>query len=340
MKVVHTLFIPGAVITHEGLLAGLDVEVVKTLCPNEDQIIAATSDADAVMGAGGKILPDYRFSRKVIENLTKCKIIALLGIGYDTVDLKAATEYGICVTNVPDYCLDEVSDHTMTLILACARKLYRLIPEIKAGKWTATQEGMALLKPVHRLRGQTLGLAGFGNIPRTMVPKAKAFGFRILAYDPYVPQPTFKVFGVESASLDRLLEESDFVSLHAALTPENEGMIGIEQFKKMKPTACLINTARGGLVDEEALYTALSQGLIAAAGIDVLEPEPPNPDKPLFKLDNILITGHSAHYSEEADEELWRRPWEEVSRVLRGEWPHGFVNPQVKEKFVAKWGKR
>jgi len=177
---------------------------------------------------------------------------------------------------------------------------------------------------LHRLSGQTLGLIGFGNIARTLVPKAKAFGFRIIAYAPHVPNILFKTFKVESVDLGRLLEESDFVSLHTALTSETRYMMGLKQFKKMKPTAYLINTARGELVDEE--------------GLDVLNPEPPSPDNPLLKLDNVLITGHFAYYSEESREELFMQPWEEVARVLKGEWPHGLVNPEVKERFRVKWG--
>lgn len=339
LKVVHSLFMPGAMPTYEELLSGLEVEVVKAMCHNEDEIIAAASDADGVLAIGGRIIPDYQFSHRVIESLTKCRIIACVGIGYDTVDVDAATESGIYVTNVPDYCLDEVSDHAMMFLLACSKKLYRLLPAVKSGKWIASQEGMQLLQPLHKLQGQTLGLIGFGSIARMLVLKARAFGLRIIAFDPKVPHTMFKVFGVEAVELDRLLEEADFISIHAALTAESKNMIGLEQFKKMKPTAYLINTARGELIDEQALYTALAEGLIAGAGIDVMAVEPPSLDNPLFQLDNIFITGHSAHYSEESHVELWRQPWEEIARVLRGELPRAPVNPQVMEKFLAKWSK-
>jgi D-3-phosphoglycerate dehydrogenase len=193
---------------------------------------------------------------------------------------------------------------------------------------------------LHRLSGQTLGLIGFGNIARALVPKARAFGFRIIAYSPRVPRVLFETFKVESVELDRLLEGSDFVSMHTALTPETRHMMGLEQFRRMKRTAYFINTARGELVDESALYTALSEGLIAGAGLDVLETEPPGRDNRLLKLNNVFITGHFAYYSEESREELFRWPWEEVARVLQGEWPQGLVNPQVKERFSAKWGVR
>jgi D-3-phosphoglycerate dehydrogenase len=337
-KVVVTFYVPGIIPTYDELLTKLGAEVEKTFCTTEDELISACSEADAVIAVGIRITPGYVFSPKVIENLNKCRLIALTSIGYDNVDIAAATEKGVCVANVPYYCLEEVSNHAMALILACARKFYQLFPDIKSGKWSTQAEYLSALKPLHRLSGQTLGLIGFGNISRTLVPKAKAFGFRIIAYDPHVPNILFKTFKVESVELDKLLKESDFVSMHATLTPETKHMMGLQQFKKMKPTAYFINTARGDLVDERALYTALSEGLIAGAGLDVLESEPPSPDNPLLKLNNVLITGHFAYYSEESHEELFRWPWEEVARVLQGEWPQGLVNPQVKERFSIKWG--
>jgi D-3-phosphoglycerate dehydrogenase len=337
-KVVDTFYAPGIVPTYDELLTKLGAEVEKAFCTTEYELISACSEADAVIALGIRITPGYIFSPKVIENLNKCRLIALTGIGYDNVDIAAATEKGVCVANVPYYCLEEVSDHTMALILACARKFYQVLPDIKNGKWSTQADYLSALKPLHRLSGQTLGLIGFGNIARALVPKAKAFGFRIIAYAPHVPSIMFEAFKVESVELDKLLEESDFVSMHTALTQETKHMMGLQQFKKMKPTAYFINTARGELVDERALYTALSDGLIAGAGLDVLESEPPSPDNPLLKLNNIFITGHFAYYSEESREELFRWPWEEAARVLHGEWPQGLVNPQVKERFSVKWG--
>jgi len=330
--------VPGAIPTYDELLTKLGAEVEKTFCTTEDELISACSEADAVIAVGIRITPGYVFSPRVIENLNKCRLIALTSIGYDNVDIAAATEKAVCVANVPYYCLEEVSDHAMALILACARRFYQLLPDIKSGKWSTQADYLSALKPLHRLSGQTLGLIGFGNIARTLVPKAKAFGFRIIAYAPHVPRILFKTFEVESVELDQLLKESDFVSMHTALTPETKHMMGLGQFKRMKPTAYFINTARGELVDEKALYTALSEGLIAGAGLDVLEAEPPSRDNPLLKLDNVLITGHFAYYSEESREELFMWPWEEVARVLQGEWPQGLVNPQVKERFSVKWG--
>jgi D-3-phosphoglycerate dehydrogenase len=337
-RVVVTFYVPGVVPTYDDSLTSLGAEVDKTFCATGEELISACSEADAVIALGIRITPGYVFTTKVIENLNKCRLIALTGIGYDNVDIAAATEKGICVANNPYYCLEEVSDHTMALILACARKFYQLVPDIRSGRWSTQADYLSALKPLHRLSGQTLGLIGFGNIARTLVPKAKAFGFRIIAYAPHVPRILFETFKVESVELHQLLEESDFVSMHTALTPETKHMMGLEQFKRMKPTAYFINTARGELVDERALYTALSEGLIAGAGLDVLESEPPGHDNPLLKLSNVLITGHFAYYSEESREELFKWPWEEVARVLQGEWPQGLINAQVKERFSAKWG--
>jgi D-3-phosphoglycerate dehydrogenase len=332
--------VPGVVPTYEESLTKLGAEVEKTFCATEDELISACCEADAVIALGIRITPSYVFSSRVIGNLNKCRLIALTGIGHDNVDVVAATEKGICVANNPYYCLEEVSDHAMALVLACARKFYQLIPDIRNGRWSTQPDYLTALKPLHRLSGQTLGLIGFGNIARTLVPKARAFGFRIIGCAPHVPDILFKSLEVESVELDRLLEESDFVSVHTSLTPETRHMMGLQQFKKMKPTAYFINTARGELVDEEALYTALSEGLIAGAGLDVLESEPPSCDNPLLMLKNVLITGHSAYYSEESQEELFKWPWEEVARVSQGKWPQGLVNPQVKQRFSLKWGAR
>ena len=337
-KVVVTFYVPGIVPTHDGLLTKLGAEVEKTFCATEEELISTCSEADAVIALGIRITPGYSFRPEVIENLKVCRLIALTGIGYDNVDIAAATKKNICVANNPYYCLEEVSDHTMALILACARKFYQLLPDIKSGKWSTQADYLGALEPLHRLSGQTLGLIGFGNIACTLVPKAKAFGLRVITYSPHVPENLSKRLEVESVELDQLLRESDFVSLHTALTSETKHMMGLREFKKMKTTAHLINTARGELLDEGALYTAITEGLIAGAGLDVLNPEPPSPDNPLLMLDNVLITGHFAYYSEESRKELFMEPWKEVARVLKGEWPHGLVNPEVKEGFRVKWG--
>ncbi|MBI4596071.1 MAG: C-terminal binding protein [Candidatus Tectomicrobia bacterium] len=338
-KIVATFFIPNVDLGEENAKE-IGAELVKRLCrtgaeANEDELYAVAQDADAVIT---NIQP---YTRRVIERLRKCRVISAIGIGYDWIDVQAATDHGICVVNVPDYCLEEVSAHAMALLLACSRKLVRVFDAVRAGKWNSAvpvEIRQGIQPPMFRLKGQTLGLVGFGNIARTLVPMAKGFGLRVIAYDPRVTASVGQQYGVELMGLDRLLEQSDFVSLHASLATETRHMLGLKELKKMKPTAYFINTARGGLVDEEALYTALSEGYIAGAGLDVLDPEPPNPDNPLLKLHNVIITAHMAQYSDRAEQELWRRPAEAAIQVLKGEWPRGLVNAQVKEKFVARWG--
>lgn len=338
-KIVATFFIPNVDLGEEAARE-IGAELVKRLCRtgaegDEDELIAATQDADAVIT---NIQP---YTRRVIERLSKCRAISAIGIGYDWIDVQAATDHGICVVNVPDYCLEEVSAHTMALLLACSRKLVRVFDAVRAGKWNSAvpvEIRQGIQPPMFRLKRQTLGLVGFGNIARTLVPMAKGFGLRVIAYDPHVTASVGQQYGVELVGFDRLLEQSDFVSLHANLTTETRHMIGLKEFKRMKPTAYFINTARGALVDEGALYTALSEGYIAGAGLDVLDPEPPNPDNLLLKLNNVIITAHMAQYSDRAEQEVWRRPAEAAIQVLKREWPRGLVNPQVKAKFVARWG--
>jgi len=296
----------------------------------EEEVLSLSRDADAVISVFEP------FTRSVIERLEKCRVITNLGVGYQNIDVAAATDCGVCVVNNPEYCLEEVSDHAMALLLSLARKIPGLDKAIHAGM-TGADVAQARGQ-VFRLRGQTLGLVGFGGIPRTLVPKARGFGFRIIVHDPYAPADVFEGAGVEPVDFDRLLEESDYISVHAALTPENTGMFGLEQFRKMKPAAFLINTARGALVDSDALHTALSEGLIAGAALDVTEPEPINPDSPLLQLENVILTGHSAYFSMTSVVEQRKRPIEEIARVLTGEWPRALVNPQVKEKFSQRWG--
>lgn len=306
-------------------------------CETEEELIAATRDAEAV-------IPLW-LTRRVISKLPKCKLIHNTGTGYDRIDVKAATDYGICVSFPGDYCSEEVSEHVMALILACARKLVPLDRAVRAGNWTVdkhSEEYSKILKiwsPTFRIKGQTLGIIGFGRIARLIVPKALGFGLRVIAFDPYVSAEVFKQFGVESVTLDYLLGESDFVSINAALTEENRHLMGTEEFRKMKSTAYLINCARAGFVDEKALYTALTNGDIAGAGLDLVEGKSLSVDHPLLKLDNIIITPHSSYYSEYSNVEIKRRVYEQIGQVFRGEWPTWLVNPEVKEKFLERWRK-
>jgi len=334
-KIVMTLDLPAYADINQDSFTGTGAQFLKEQCSSQEEIIALAHDADAVI----TISLYQKFTRKVIEGLHTCRIIANIGMGYEGIDIDAATDQGICVVNVADYCLDEVAEHTIALILACARRLFTLDRLVREGKWTLERPEMRyqVWPSTHRLCDQTLGLIGFGRIPQTLVPRARGLVSRIIAHDPYVDPEKAAKLEVELVGLDRLLRDSDFVSIHANLTDETRGLLGIEQLGKMKPTAYLINTARGAIVDRDALYTALTQGYIAGAGLDVLEPEPPGPNDPLLKLDNVIITGHSAHASNESNLELHRRPVEEVIRVLKGEWPLNLVNPRVKEKYVKKF---
>jgi len=315
----------------------IEVEFIRHNCTTEEEIIETARDADVVIG----VATFQNFSRKVIEGLEKCRFIMSIGIGFDNLDLAAATEKGILAANVPDYCLEEMSDHAMALILALTRKITKLDRTVKEGGWKAEPDPdiqRNVWPAMSRLRGQTLGVIGFGRVPRTLIPKAKGFGLRVVACDPYVDASVFESLGVEGMELDQLLAESDIVSLHSALTPETRHLLGKEQLRKMKPTAYLINTARGGLLDHEALHEALTTGCLAGAALDVTDPEPIDPGSPLLKLDNVIITAHSAHFSIPAFIELINRPANEVARVFRGEWPVGLLNPQAVEKYTQRWG--
>jgi D-3-phosphoglycerate dehydrogenase / 2-oxoglutarate reductase len=321
--------------------AGLDIELIVNPCPlgaTEDEIIAAARDADAIIAQASY----QAITKRVLNNLKQCKLITSIGIGYENLDVDTATELGIMAANVPDANIEDVSDHTMGLILACTRRIVQLNNVVKDGGWTSVASPRIIgdvWPHLSRLRGQTLGLIAFGKIPRALVPKARGFGLRIIVYDPYLPPDIIRRFEVEQVDLDQLLADSDIVSIHTPLTPETKHILGLKELKKMKPTACLINTARGGVVDHKALYTALTKGYIAAAAFDVTEPEPINPDNPLLKLDNFIVTAHSAGLSPQSLLDMQRYPGKEIIRLVQGTWPLGLVNPDVKTKYIKKWGK-
>jgi D-3-phosphoglycerate dehydrogenase len=275
-----------------------------------EDILAVARDADALIVCYAKLPGD------LIGQLVRCKVIGRTGLGVDNIDLPAARERNIVVTYVPDYCMAEVSDHAMALLLALARKVPFANTMVQAGRWE-----MAAMAPIHRLSGQTLGLVGFGNIPRALVPKAKAFGLRVVAYDPFVARDAFAAFGVEEVGFDELLASSGFFSIHAPLTPRTRGMFNANAFAKMKAGARLINTARGPLVEEKALIAALDSGHLGGAALDVVETEPPTKDSPLIGRSNVVLTPHSAFYSVEALEELQTKCATDVARVLSGQPP-------------------
>ena len=299
-------------------LRGIDAEFV-TVPAEEDAVVAAIAEADA-------FYPTGKVSRRVIAAAKKCRIIALGSIGVDYVDIAAATEHGIPVTNVPDTFVEEVADHAMALLLGGFRRLVEHDRMVREGRW---REGRAHLYQFPRLWGQTLGFVGFGHVARAVALRARAFGVRMLAYDPYVEEISMLPLGVSPAGLHELLAESDFVSMHAPGTAETGGMMGEAEFRRMKPSALFINTGRGATVDEAALITALQQGWIAGAALDVLEVEPPRQDNPLLQMRNVTFTAHVASASSRFDPARKRRVGQELALVLSGRWPMSCVNSAV-----------
>jgi D-3-phosphoglycerate dehydrogenase len=289
-------------------LAHLNPVIVEAKSPSPDDILTAGQDADAILVTYAKLPGD------LLRQMPNCRAIGRFGIGVDNIDLDVAGELGIQVNYVPDYCFDEVSDQAMAMLIAMARKIVLANSLVQSGRWE-----MPALVPIRRLRGQTVGLVGFGNIPRIMTPKAQAFGFDVIAFDPYAPDELFKKHNVRSVSMDELLAESDFVSVHAPLTPETKGLLNAEAFKKMKNTAVVVNTARGPLINETDLIAALDAGEIGGAALDVVETEPLPANSPLIGRDNVILAPHTAFYSVEALAELQSKAASDVARVLAGE---------------------
>lgn len=287
-----------------------NAEVVQAPSSSEEDIIKAAENADAILVTYAKL------NENILRSLKNCKAIGRFGIGVDNIDLKVAGELGISVNYVPDYCLDEVSDQAMAMIISMARKIPQSNKLVQSGRWE-----MPAVVPMYRLRGKTVGLIGFGNIPRLMTPKAQAFGFNVIASDPYAPKELFEKYGVESVSMDELYERSDFISVHAPLLPETKGLVNKDAFKKMKDTAIIVNTARGPLINEKDLIEALDMNEIGGAGLDVVETEPLPENSPLIGRDNVILAPHTAFYSVEALEELQTKAASDVARVLNGEEP-------------------
>jgi len=288
---------------------------------DEEQVMKVAEDADGI------IVQYAPLTRKVIQSLKKCRVISRYGIGVDCIDVKAATDQGIYVANVTEYCNDEVSDHTIALILACARKIVFLDNCVKSGVWDVKAAA-----PIFPLRGNILGLLGFGTMARMVSVKAMAFGLNIIACDPYVDSKVMEEYGVEKTDFNNLINKSDILSLHVPLTDKTRNVIGESELKNMKKTAFLVNTARGALIDERALYRALKENWIAGAGIDVVEYEPLNPKNDLLKLNNIIITPHAAFYSVLSLNELKRKAAVEIDRVLKGGVPSSLVNRELLER--------
>ena len=288
--------------------SGLSINFIKAQCKTEDEVIEHAKDVDAILNQYAPL------SRRVIESLTKCKVISRYGVGVNTVDLDAAKEKGIIVANVPDYGMEEVSNHALALLLSWARKVTLLNNEVKKGTWDF-KAGV----PIHRFNNQTLGVLGFGRIPRRLIEKARPLGFKIAAYDPFVSEKDMEKEGVQKMDLEEIIQVADFLSIHVPLIEETYHLINKERLAKMKSNAIIINTARGPIVDEVALADALSKGKIAGAALDVIEEEPIKRTSPLLEMDNVIITPHSAWYSEEAMIELRTKAALNITQVLKGE---------------------
>jgi D-3-phosphoglycerate dehydrogenase / 2-oxoglutarate reductase len=291
-------------------LKRVDPELRMAKSASAQDILAVAHDADAVLVTYAK-LPG-----ELLKEFTRCKVIGRFGLGVDNIDIPAAARLGITVTYVPDYCLHEVSDHAIALLLALARKIPFSNRLVQSGRWEVPP-----IVPLRRLEGQVLGLIGFGNIPRAIAPKAKAFGLRVISYDPYVSATAMNALGVAATSFADLLGRSDFVSIHAPLLPATRGLMNAAAFAGMKKGAFVVNTARGPLIDEPALVAALDSGHLAGAALDVVAVEPLAAGSPLLGRDNVILTPHTAFYSLEALEELQTKCASDVARVLSGETP-------------------
>ena len=322
-KVVLTDYVWESLDVERAILGNLaELKAMQTKQTHE--FLSEAADCDALLNTyAGPI------TAEAMGHMPKCRIIARYGIGVDTIDLDAATAAGIIVTNNPTYCIEEVAEHTMALMLAAARKIAFYDRLVRSGQW-AVPPG----KPIARIAGSTLGLVGFGNIARQVALRGAAFGMNVLYADPFVPQGQFDAPGTK-VELDELFQRSDFVSLHPPLTPKTRRMIDDAALAKMKPNAVLINCSRGPIIDTDALVRALDAKKIAGAALDTVDPEPlPNPH-PLRGRENVLLNPHAAWYSEQAMVGLQAGAPNEVKRVLSGEWPINVVNPAVKGKNRA-----
>jgi D-3-phosphoglycerate dehydrogenase len=286
-------------------------------CLTEEDVIAAAHDADAIL------VREAPISANVLNALERCKIVARYGVGVDNIDLEIARKKRIYVSNVPDYCAEEVSDHAVALLLACVRTIVRRDKTVRQGKWeTDIQDA------IYRTTGRSMGLIGYGRISRVFHRKWKGFlPSKVFVHDPYVSRDFIQENGGEHVDLDTLFSSSDYISLHLPLTSQTHHLVNENRLKSMKKTAILVNTARGGLIDEKALEKALLQGWISGAGLDVFEHEPLSKNHPLKQMDNVVITSHVSWYSKDSGRELQSKAAQEVFRVLSDKEPVAWVNP-------------
>mgnify|MGYP001270259043 FL=1 len=263
----------------------------------------------------------FPIDSELINELTNCKVICSFGMGFNQIDLQAATDKNIYVCNVPDYCAEEVADHTLALSLSLLRRLFHYNKNVKNGIWDPTDT-----EPIHRLSNIVIGLLGFGQIARNVAQKFKAFGVTIIAYDKFVDDKVFEEYGVTRVSFEELLERSNLLSLHVPLTDETRNMLNYEQLKKLPKGAFVVNTCRGGVIVEDDLVKLIKEKHISGAGLDVLLSEPPEKDHELLQLDEVIITPHAAYFSIEAEEQMQRETAWNVVRVVQNETPKNIVN--------------
>jgi D-3-phosphoglycerate dehydrogenase len=320
-RVVITDCDQGSIEEEKDEFGKIGAELILAQVQEERALIRACREADGLLNQYAPL------TRRVLENLPNCKVVSRYGVGVDSVDLKAATDLGIIVANVPDYCMDEVADQTVSMLLGLIRKTAFFDQKVKSGQWDFRQ-GI----PIYRTRGKTLGLIGCGKIGLEVAKRISAFGLRVIAFDPYIEKPHEVI---ELKDIDTVLKESDFISIHCPLNDSTRHLIGDEAFKKMEKRPILINTSRGPIIDEKALIQALKEGLISGAGLDVLEKEPPDSQNPLLKMENVILTPHVSFYSVESISELKRRTAKNVADVLTGRWPRSVVNREVVGKTRA-----
>lgn len=302
-----------------------DLKVVQ--CNTQEEIVEASMEADALMCADIAHIP---LTREVLSRLKHVKVISIYGVSPDSVDVRAAKEYNIVVANVPDYGISEVADHTMALALSLLRKVPMLDKALRSAGWEKIRKNINYIREnfgeIRRLSTMNFGLLGFGRIARAVADRAKAFGFRVIAHDPYVSDELFTKMNVQRMDFDSLLRESDVLSIHVLLTEETRHMMGERELKKMKKGVYIVNTSRGAVFDQKALIRALQDGLVAGAALDVFEREPIEDDSPLLKMENVILTPHIAWYSEESMMDQKRKAALNVLKVLSGERPPYPVN--------------
>ena len=318
-KVLVTDYVWPSTDPEREVLSSIGATIIEAPDPDESTLIELAADVDAIMTCFAQV------TANVVKAAKNCMVISRYGVGVDNIAVSTATEQGIPVTYVPDYCVDEVSDHVMALLLTWNRQIVFYDKVAKMGDWGGSVSPV----PLRRLRGKNLGVIGLGRIGLAVAGKAQALGINVLGYDPYISGNTAAMENISITSLEDLLEQGDYISVHTPLNDNTRGLIGKNELSRMKPTCYLVNCARGPIVDEMALYQALLSGAIAGAGLDVMEDTEPRADNPLFELANVIVTPHVAFLSNESVNELEVRTAQATKNVLLGQMPEFQVNPEV-----------